>query len=80
MMRKLSTGMMVGNKMRFSVVNTCFEVIVEKVDGDFHTSLTAIEGNTARLLSKARWKARDYRRAANGFYKSPEVQRVIARV
>jgi hypothetical protein len=80
MMGKLSTGMMVGSKMRFSVVNTCFVVIVEKVDGDFHVTLAAVRGNTSTVFMISRWKARDHRKAANGFYKSPEVQRVIARV
>jgi hypothetical protein len=41
MMRKLSTGLMVGSKRIFSVVNTCFVVIVEK-------SETCKEGGQAR--------------------------------
>jgi len=72
-MTKLTTGKMAGDKMIYNIVDTGFAIVVQKVDGCFYATL--LSGGKAILMHV--WRTSSHQKAARGFFKSTEVQRVL---
>ena len=70
---KLTTGKMAGDKMVYHIADTGFAIVVQKVDGYFYATL--LSGGKAILMHV--WRVSNYQKAARGFFKSTEVQRVL---
>jgi len=72
-MTKLTTGKLAGDKMVYSVAGTTFGIVVQKADGCFYATL--VSGGKAILMHV--WRVSNYQKAARGFFRSPEVQKVL---